>query len=109
MPLPSQVTAAISIAGVVALPGVQERLRHPCDVPKNWQRALPAPLAAVLFPAQRPLRPQLVGIAATQAVAGSGSGIPAAMAVQVPVEFRHDSQVPLQVLVQQIPGVPSSR
>ena len=33
VPLPLQVTAAASIAGVVALPGVQARLRQPWVVP----------------------------------------------------------------------------
>jgi hypothetical protein len=109
-PLPLQVTAAASIAGEVALPATHDRLRHPWVVPKNWQRVAPGPLAAVLLPAHRPFRPHVMGLAtATHTVAGSGSGMPAAMAVQVPVELRHVSQVPLQALVQQTPGVPSSR
>ena len=109
-PAPSQVAAAVSMAAVVALPAVQDRLRQPCEVPKNWQRVVPAPFVPVLLPAQRPFRPHVIGLAtATQALAGSGSGMPAAMAVHVPVELRHVSQVPLQALVQQTPGVPSSR
>jgi hypothetical protein len=106
-PLPLHVAAAVSMAGVVALPSVQARLRQPWVVSKNWQRAVPAALVPVLLPAQRPFNPHVMG-AAMQTVAGSGSGIPAAMAVQVPVELRQVSQVPLHALVQQTPGVPSS-
>lgn len=109
-PLPLQVVAAVSVAGVVVLPGVHMRLPQPCEVLWNWQRAVPAAFAAVLLPAQRPFSPHVIGFAtATQAVVGSGSTTPAAMAVQVPVEFRQVSQVPLQALVQQVPGVPSER
>jgi hypothetical protein len=109
-PLPLQVAAAASVAGVVVLPGVHVRLRQPCDVPWNWQRAVPSAFAAVLLPAQRPFRPHVIGFAtATQALAGSGSTAPAAIAVQAPVELRQLSQVPLQALVQQVPGAPSAR
>jgi hypothetical protein len=67
-------------------------------------------LVAMLLPEQRPFSPHVIGFAAaTQAVAGSGSAAPAAMGVQVPVELRQVSQVPLQALVQQTPGAPSSR
>lgn len=109
-PAPLQVAAAVSEAGVVVLPGVHMRLRQPCAVPWNWQRAAPSAFAAVLLPAHRPFSPHVIGFAtATQALVGSGSTTPAAIAVHVPVELRQVSQVPLQALVQQVPGVPSDR
>lgn len=100
------------MAAVVAFPGAHDWLRQLCVPPKNWQRAVPAPLLALLFPAQRPLRPQVVGlVTATHAVVGSGSWAPAATAVQVPTlpVRRHDSQVPEQAVLQQTPGLPSVR
>jgi hypothetical protein len=108
-PAPLQVAAAVSMAGAVALPGVQERLRQPWVDWKNSQRAVPTPLAAVL-PLQRPSRRQLVGSdAATHNVAGSGSGRPAAMTVHTPPVPLQVSQVPLQAVLQQTPGEPSAR
>lgn len=107
-----QDAAAVSIAGVVAVPGVHERARHPCALPKNWQRAVPAALFALLFPAQRPFSPHVIGLAtATHALPGSASTAPAATAEQVPTvpARRHDSHVPLQALLQQTPGLPSVR
>jgi hypothetical protein len=112
LPAPLHVAAAVSLAAVVAVPGVHDRLRHPWVLPKTWQRAVPAALVAVLFPAQRPSSPHVVGSAtAVQAVAGSGSAAPAAMAVQVPTDpgTRHDSQVPEHAVLQQTPGLPSVR
>jgi hypothetical protein len=49
-PAPSQVSAAISVAGVVLVPGVQDRFRQAVVVPHNRQRA-----AAVVPPALFPL------------------------------------------------------
>lgn len=111
-PAPLQDAAWTTVAAAVAVPGVQAWARQPCALPKNWQRVVPAPLVALLLPAHRPLRPQVIGLAAaTQAVAGSGSAAPAAIAVQVPTDpvTRHDSQVPLHALLQQTPGLPSAR
>lgn len=112
VPLPVQVAASVWIAAVVAVPATQDRLRQPSALLSNWQRAVPAPLVAVLLPAQRPFRPQVVGSAtATHAVVGSGSATPAAMAVQVPIDpaTLQDSQVPLQAASQQTPLLPSLR
>lgn len=96
----------------MAVPAVQDRLRHPWLPVRNWQRAVPVLLVVVLLPAHRPFRPHVVGsAAATQAVAGSGSVIPAGMAEQVPTRpaSLQDSQVPAQALSQQTPGLPSLR
>ena len=110
-PAPLQEAAAISVAAAV-VPGVQDCARQPVVLPKNWQRAVPAALLAVLLPAQRPFMPHVIGFAtATHAVAGSGSATPAAIAVHVPTApaRRQDSQVPPQALLQQTPGLPSTR
>jgi hypothetical protein len=108
-----QFAAAVSVLTVpAAVLSTQDWFRQPWPVPRKRQRAVPAALVALLLPAHRPSRPQVLGlVAATQAVAGSGSVAPAATAVQVPIEpaMRQDSQVPLQAELQQTPGVPSVR
>ena len=110
-PAPLHEAATISVAAAV-VPGVQDCARQPVVLPKNWQRAVPAALLAVLLPAQRPFMPHVIGLAtATHAVAMSGSAAPAATPVHVPMDpaRRHDSQVPPQALLQQTPGLPSVR
>ena len=110
LPVPVQVAAWVSMAAVVAVPATQERFRQPCALLKNAQRAVPAPLVAVLLPAHRPFRPHIVGSAkATHTVAGSGSVAFAGTGEQAPMvpASRQDSHVPLQALLQQTPGLPS--
>ena len=112
VPAPLQFAASVSMAAVVAVPVAHDRFRQPCPVPKNAQRAVPAPLVGVLFPAHRPLRPHVVGSeAATHAVAGSGSETPAAIGEQVPTKpaSLQDSHVPAHAVLQQTPGLPSVR
>jgi len=112
VPAPLQVAASVSMAAVVAVPATHDRFRQPCALLRNWHRAVPAPLVAVLLPAHRPLRPQVVGSAAAmQADAGSGSDTPAATGEQVPTvpARRQDSQVPVQAVLQHTPGLPSVR
>jgi hypothetical protein len=106
-----QTAAAVSMLAPVVLL-THERLRQPCAFPKNWQRAVPAPLVAVLFPEHLPLRPHDAGlVVATHGVAGSGSIAPAGISVQRPIDpaTRQDSQVPEHAELQQTPGLPCAR
>jgi hypothetical protein len=114
-PVPVQVAGAVNVLtapAVVLVLSTHACVRQPCALPRNRQRAVPAALVALLFPAQVPSNPHVIRfVVRTHAVAGSGSVAPAATAVHVPIEpaMRHDSHVPVHAELQQTPGLPCTR